>query len=751
MHPKTISAVRFLFLLLGGGPGVLWAHGGDYPRPTGEELAQIQPPLEGAAPFARELSEQGRTLLNEEQLKRLNEAATHYRYMENIQAGRYPNIQPRDAEYHRWRGDQALRGLIESGAPSWRLDFAPGATPPELHRRLDFDGFNHHLMWAVKMGEGPLRFVLQDLSLKSERYAKHRTLTVAAQGTTCFLLRLRDVPTETATVAIQIRKAGQPRAFSWHSLTVNPAAKGQLAVEVFDGEQPAPALVRLRSLPSGALWAPQGALDLTSQLHDVSQLESPPRLDIYGPMGSFELRVPGRFAGHYWVLPAGFEMAVPAGEWELTVWRGIETTPIQRTVSVAAGQWTRERLDLERWTDMAARGWYSGDDHVHAQMLGSADAGRLLAFTRAMDIRVSNILAMGDSQRTYYAQRGFGPEFRAAEHGYWLVPGQEDPRSMLGHNIGLNLTSFARDLDRYLLLDWLATEIHAQGGLFGQTHVGQNVCEAHRGMALMLPFEVYDFCSIMQGGLGTELYYDALDLGFRLTATAGSDMPYGGVLGDVRVYAHLGMEPFSPDAWFDAVRAGHTYVSNGPMLEFTVNEAIPGETISVSDDTPLRVEARAWGLAGESAPVELEIVSLSEVVGKARRNSDGETSLSLRMELSPGEGRWIVARARGENGSAAHTTPVWVQRGENRHWNLTRVDAVINKQLAALDEIESVIKDVEQRDAAGQLSPFDFWDRLILKQAESVRDLVRRSRNRYEILRQQARRAAESRMRQGSQ
>ncbi len=725
-------------LFLGVGLNRLCAHEVGYPEPDHAALEEIEPPLEGAESFSKELEQQARGLFNQEQLSLLALATTHYQHAEDIRLGRHPGAKPRHDEYHRWRGDQALRQLIASGLASRNFDFTPGAAPPGLHQSLELDGLQRHFVWIVRMGEGPLRFVRQDFSVKTERYGQHYTLTVPNEGTTCFLIHLKDVPAEPATVIFQFQKEGETEAFSWHGWTLDSKPLGQLKVEVLEEGQAVPSLVRLRSIPSGTLWAPQGAIDLSSQLHDVTELESPPMLDIYGPMGSFELRLPGRLAGYYWLLPAGFEMAVPAGSWELTVWRGIETTPVQRELQVVSDEWTRERVDLDRWTDMAARGWYSGDDHVHAQMLGRADAERLLTFTRAMDVRLSNILAMGDSQRTYFEQRGFGPDFRVERDGYWLVPGQEDPRSMLGHNIGLNLTSFARDLDRYLLLDWLAEEIHSQGGLFGQTHVGQNVCEAHRGMALMLPFEVYDFCSIMQGGLGTELYYDALDLGYRLTATAGSDMPYGGVLGDVRTYVHLGEQPFSPDAWFDAVRAGRTFVSNGPMLELTVNGKLPGKVVYVTDDSPLKVEARAWGLAGESAPTALEVVSLSEVVQTARTENEGESELSLEFQLPPGEGRWIAARAWGSNGSAAHTTPVWVQRANKRHWNLARLDTVIDKELAVLDEIEAVISDVEKREGLGKLSPFNYWDRLILQQAEPLRELIRESRERYERLRRLA-------------
>ena len=45
--------------------------------------------------------------------------------------------------------------------------------------------------------------------------------------------------------------------------------------------------------------------------------------------------------------------------------RGFEFAPIQRKVQIGPGE-TSLSLDLERQTDVAAEGWYSGDVHVHA-------------------------------------------------------------------------------------------------------------------------------------------------------------------------------------------------------------------------------------------------------------------------------------------------------------------------------------------------------------------------------------------------
>ena len=363
-------------------------------------------------------------------------------------------------------------------------------------------------------------------------------------------------------------------------------------------------------------------------------------------------------------------MAIPEGPWEVRILRGPEYKMIQEEVTVVANEWTRKSYRTERWANMPERGWWSGDDHVHARLISGDDAQRLMTYCKAVDLHLANILEMGDPLRTYYSQRGFGRDFRVQDDNRWLIPGQEDPRSELGHVIGLNLRSMVRDLDRYLLNDELAHEIHEQGGLYGHTHVGANACFVEREMALFTPMGIVDFNSIMQADLGTELYYNFLNLGFKMTASAGSDTPYGGTVGAVRVYAETGdSEKLDPDAWFEALKRGRTFVTNGPMLEFRVNQASPGETIALDDPATLNISVRAWGNPGGSAPKQLRIIRLGDVAEEVSSQDSSQGELNLDVKVDSGAGCWIAAHAIGHDGSQAHTTPVYISVDGARHWS----------------------------------------------------------------------------------
>jgi hypothetical protein len=528
-------------------------------------------------------------------------------------------------------------------------------------------------------------------------------------------------------LAFQNEGANEP-AFTW-VLSFISKPGGQLAVSVLDENgRPVSVLLRLTSEAGQRLFEPAGAVDLSPMMNDVTSLP------IYGPGRGYMVWIPGPFQGRYWIVPKPFEMALPAGDWEIHIIHGIEYEPIHDTFRVEPGQWTRKTYHLKRWTNMPERGWYSGDDHIHSRLMSSEDAEKLLALTVAGDIHVSNVLEMGNEMRTWYAQRGFGPEFRVHDAAgiHWLVPGQEDPRSMLGHAIGLNLKSKVRDLNHYYLNDWIADRIHQQGGLYGHTHVGAKALSVEREMALFTPLNIVDFNSIMQASLNTDYYYDFLNLGYKMTASAGTDTPYGGTVGAVRLYADCGTkQPFTPDAWFKALKDGHTFVTTGPMVDFKIEAARPGDTITVANDRPLAVKIRAWGLRGASAPLTLQLVQFGKVIQEVTATNENQSELEMNTTIAAGHGSWLTAHVIGRNRSEAVCTPVYVVRPGFRFWDVNQAPALIQKELAVLDDID---KTVSEAVVQSSHQPLDYWNRWPAEQAAALRERLVNVRANYQEL-----------------
>jgi hypothetical protein len=171
-----------------------------------------------------------------------------------------------------------------------------------------------------------------------------------------------------------------------------------------------------------------------------------------------------------------------------------------------------------------------------------------------------------------------------------------------------------------------------------------------------------------------DLYYKYLNLGFKLPATAGTA---SGVLpnpvGQNRVYAYLGPgAAFDAKNFYDAVRRGRTFATNGPMLLLRVNGRLPGETIELRQDEAVRVELEA--MARE--PIErLELVANGEVIGTMKPRFR-ETTLTVKQTLNPAGRTWLAARCflvPNDTIRMAHTGAVYFS-GPAARWD-AREDA----------------------------------------------------------------------------
>jgi hypothetical protein len=417
------------------------------------------------------------------------------------------------------------------------------------------------------------------------------------------------------------------------------------------------------------------------------------RSNVYGDLISYP----------YWKEPATyfvaqpFSISLPPGKWQLAVARGIEFEPFYEDLELSAGQALKRTVRLRRWVNMPQRGWYSGDTHVHMPRTEDWENEFLLTWARAEDVHVASILSFGDLKGTYFDQMGYGKLHRYQKGDYVLASGQEDPRTGIpeqGHTIALNITSTVRDVSRYHLYDYMFDGAHRQpGAVTGYAHVAW-ADEFHRRQDPSRHFTwdpainairgKADFFEILQfRHLGLVDFYDFLNLGVRLTADAGSDMPWASTIGEVRTYAYVGPD-FSADRWYAAVKDGHTFVTNGPMLEFTVGDVIPGDEIKLSHPDHVRVHARTWAPESIGAPRSLEIIANGQVI------RTGAGSLDFDREVSRSE--WLAARVRTENGAVAHTSPVYVLVDGEK---VRSADAasIAGKRMQELDFIEGRLKD----------------------------------------------------------
>ena len=80
------------------------------------------------------------------------------------------------------------------------------------------------------------------------------------------------------------------------------------------------------------------------------------------PRGVLEKRGPGQ---PFFYCDGAFEVEAPRGQADVTVERGTEYTPFHAAVTVDKKGSKELNIELKRWADLPAAGWYPGNTHIH--------------------------------------------------------------------------------------------------------------------------------------------------------------------------------------------------------------------------------------------------------------------------------------------------------------------------------------------------------------------------------------------------
>jgi hypothetical protein len=157
-------------------------------------------------------------------------------------------------------------------------------------------------------------------------------------------------------------------------------------------------------------------------------------------------------------------------------------------------------------------------------------------------------------------------------------------------------------------------------------------------------------------------------------------------LGQVRTWARLaGDAALSFDAWAEAIRAGRTFVTSGPLLELRIDGHGPGAAIAVDATSTLEVELVAR--AAQPVISDIELVVDGELV-MAESAAEPARELAIRTRVSVDRSGWVAGRCRSPyaigsafaSAMAAHTSPVYLE-----HRDRTRRPPDLGVPLALVD------------------------------------------------------------------
>jgi hypothetical protein len=412
---------------------------------------------------------------------------------------------------------------------------------------------------------------------------------------------------------------------------------------------------------------------------------------------------------YYFYTDGRFEVRVPPGPVSLEIRKGYEYRPARQTIVVEKNETRDVEIRLKRAIDMAALGWYSGDTHIHMERTGVND-DLLLTVTSAKDIRYAYLLEMnstgydpaGAKHELFRQSNGLGDKTVARRGIYHISSGQEYRTfraGQLGHvTIALPdrrvpASGPTESTNAGPSLAVIADQTHALRGFIGLAHGGNNKAEADR---LLLERKM-DYLELLQfgdyRGIGLQGWYDFLNLGYRLPIVGASDFPPTRELSSEMSYAWCEQEP-TPREFAEALAAGRSFATSGPMLFLTVAGNKPGAILRYAkgEQWELAVEIR---VVSPQYPVKHVNLIVNGKVVEELSDDSGRAEWNLRKTILLRESAWIAARAYGDAGTDAHTNPVYAYFGDARPFNVDSVARIIRR---LDDSIASVsVPEVVQR------------------------------------------------------
>ena len=386
----------------------------------------------------------------------------------------------------------------------------------------------------------------------------------------------------------------------------------------------------------------------------------------------------------HFVFDGEITLKLPRGQYAFDIERGPEYL-------VRSGQFTMDDfssdtkvVDLKRFADMAAEGWWSGDLDVQRP------ARDLPLLMKAEDLHVVELITWPNGKALHGKTNVAEPLVRFDENRYYHLSAGIDSRAggtLLFFNSAtpLDTAGFKGEfppqqetierakaqgavwIDAARAYSWDLPVWVACGGLdsvqLASSNLGRKT--SVNSEAGGRPRDTLLFPPPMGNGRWTEsIYYHLLNCGLRMPPTAGSGS--GNVanpLGYNRMYVHVDGE-LTYDRWWEAVKAGRVVVTNGPLIRPDVEGEMPGHVFEAVDGQEVELEI-GLTLATRDRVSYLEIIKNGELAQQVRL-ADWQEAGGKLPPLAFTESGWFLVRAVAsvpDTYRFASTAPYYVEIG----------------------------------------------------------------------------------------
>jgi hypothetical protein len=419
----------------------------------------------------------------------------------------------------------------------------------------------------------------------------------------------------------------------------------------------------------------------------------------------------------HFVCAGAVWLELPPGKYTLEVEHGPESEQYSSAFTLVAGGEKKLAVELKRVVDLPAEGWWPGDLHVHRPV------GDIELLMQAEGLHIAPVITWWNNRNEWAKQEPPAePLVRFDDNRYYHVLAGEDEReggALLYFHLRkpLAITGAGREFPSPLRF---VEEAHKRKGVWIDVEKpfwwdvpawlasGQvdsiGLANDHMCRDRMYESEAWGKPRLVErlpaplgnGYWSQEIYYHLLNCGLRIPPSAGSA---SGVLpnpvGYERVYVHVGRE-LTWQKWWEGLRAGRSFVTNGPLLRVRANGELPGHIFIVGEGKEVGVEVKAELTTCDKIPF-LEVIKNGQVDHKVSFEEFSRTGTlgTVRFDASG----WFLVRAIADNPKTfrfASTAPYYVEVGPTKR-RVSRESAKFYLEWAKERAGRVRLEDAEQR------------------------------------------------------
>jgi hypothetical protein len=384
-------------------------------------------------------------------------------------------------------------------------------------------------------------------------------------------------------------------------------------------------------------------------------------------------------------------LSLPAGKYRYVIERGPEYKRCNGSFEILNSGLTEVTERLHRIADMASIGWWSGELHVHRPV---KDMKLLM---QAEDLNVAPVLTWWNRKNIWNGSKP--PDKRMIEFDGQrfcdLLAGEDERKggAFMYFNMQkpiditkaepeypcpLHFIEQAKlqpdvwiDIEKPFWWDVPLALAYGYGDSIGLLN---NHCQRSEMMdneAWGKPRPKDDFPSPYGNGFWSQyIYYQILNSGVRIAPSAGSA---SGVLhnpvGYNRVYVYTASDSLQYNQWWENLRKGMCFVTNGPLFTADVSGQKPGHVFTADEGKTIELQI-ILSLIRSNDPIRrIEIIkngSVEKSVPQAELGDDGKLG-TMRFTRSG----WFLIRMIADVPNTfrfASTGPYYVEIGNNKSY-----------------------------------------------------------------------------------